>query len=133
MSSRFVWQRQEIRSSSSSFRVKAGAVIAATRPPMTRSGIVNIKTIRLLGMCYLFVLFMPFLAYPVSAATPPAATDVARIDAFVREYLIGAIPFKPLAQPDDVTRAMLFYASDLSAFLTGTSLSLDGSVHHAIA
>jgi CubicO group peptidase (beta-lactamase class C family) len=60
----------------------------------------NIKTIRSLGMCYIFVLFMPFLANPVSAATPRAA-GVAQIDAFVREQVEGhGIPGLALALVD---------------------------------
>ena len=51
----------------------------------------------------------------------------------VREYLVGATPLKRLARPSDVAAAVLFYASDLSAFVTGTSLPIDGGAHRAIA
>jgi NAD(P)-dependent dehydrogenase (short-subunit alcohol dehydrogenase family) len=51
----------------------------------------------------------------------------------VHDYLIGATPLKRLAQPEDVAKAVLFYASDLATFLTGTSLTIDGGAHHAIA
>ena len=51
----------------------------------------------------------------------------------VRDYLVGATPLKRLAGADDVAAAVLFYASDLSAFLTGTSLTIDGGAHRAIA
>ena len=51
----------------------------------------------------------------------------------VREYLVGSTPLGRLVRPDDVAAAVLFYASDLSAFLTGTSLTIDGGAHRAIA
>ena len=51
----------------------------------------------------------------------------------VRNYLVGSTPLGRLAQPADVAAAVLFYASDLSAFVTGTSLSIDGGAHRAIA
>ena len=51
----------------------------------------------------------------------------------VRDYLVGATPLGRLARPDDVAAAVLFYASDLSAFLTGTSLTVDGGAHRGIA
>jgi 3-oxoacyl-[acyl-carrier protein] reductase len=82
----------------------------------------------------------------VNALNPNAATtglgdqmidDLARAQgvtsAAVREYLVGATPLKRLAHADDVAKAVLFYASDLSTFLTGTSLTLDGGAHRAIA
>lgn len=51
----------------------------------------------------------------------------------VRDYLIGATPLRRLARPDDVAASVLFYASNMSAFLTGTSLTIDGGAHRAIA
>jgi 3-oxoacyl-[acyl-carrier protein] reductase len=51
----------------------------------------------------------------------------------VRRHLIGSTPLGRLARPEDVAAAVLFYASDLSAFVTGTSLTLDGGAHRAIA
>jgi NAD(P)-dependent dehydrogenase (short-subunit alcohol dehydrogenase family) len=82
----------------------------------------------------------------VNALNPNAATtglgdqmidDLAQAQGLtsqmVRSYLVGATPLKRLAGADDVAAAVLFYASDLSAFLTGTSLTLDGGAHRAIA
>jgi len=37
-------------------------------------------------------------------------------------------PMKRLGQPEDVARAALFLASDDSAWITGTSLDVDGGV-----
>ena len=51
----------------------------------------------------------------------------------VREYLIGSTPLGRLARPEDVAAAVLFYASELSGFVTGTSLTIDGGAHRAIA
>lgn len=82
----------------------------------------------------------------VNALNPNAATtglgdqmidDLARAQGvssqMVRDYLVGATPLKRLVRVDDVAAAVLFYASDLSAFITGTSLTLDGGAHRAIA
>jgi 3-oxoacyl-[acyl-carrier protein] reductase len=51
----------------------------------------------------------------------------------VRGYLVGSTPLGRLVGPEDVASAVLFYASDLSKFVTGTSLTLDGGAHRAIA
>ena len=51
----------------------------------------------------------------------------------VRDYLVGSTPLGRLVGPGDVASAVLFYASDLSGFVTGTSLALDGGAHRAIA
>jgi NAD(P)-dependent dehydrogenase (short-subunit alcohol dehydrogenase family) len=82
----------------------------------------------------------------VNALNPNAATtdlgntmidELARVQGVssqaVRDYLAGATPLGRLADADDVASAVLFYASDLSAFLTGTSLTIDGGAHRAIA
>ncbi len=51
----------------------------------------------------------------------------------VRDYLVGSTPLGRLVGTEDVASAVLFYASDLSGFVTGTSLTLDGGAHRAIA
>ena len=51
----------------------------------------------------------------------------------VREYLTGSTPLGRLAKPEDVAAAVLYYASGLSGFVTGTSLTIDGGAHRAIA
>ena len=50
-----------------------------------------------------------------------------------RNYLVGSTPPGRLARPADVAAAVLFYASEHSAFVTGTSLTIDGGAHRAIA
>lgn len=51
----------------------------------------------------------------------------------VRSYLVNATPLKRLASPDDVAAAVLFYASGMSAFITGAALTVDGGAHRATA
>ena len=51
----------------------------------------------------------------------------------MRAYLVEATPLGRLTRPDDVARAVLFYVSDLAPFITGTSLTIDGGSHRAIA
>jgi NAD(P)-dependent dehydrogenase (short-subunit alcohol dehydrogenase family) len=51
----------------------------------------------------------------------------------VRNYLVGSTPLGRLTRPADIAAAVLFYASDLSAFVTGTSLTIDGGAHRAVA
>ncbi|MEP6730407.1 MAG: SDR family oxidoreductase, partial [bacterium] len=51
----------------------------------------------------------------------------------VRDYLVGATPLRRLVRPTDVASAVLFYASELAGFSTGTSLTVDGGAHRAIA
>ena len=51
----------------------------------------------------------------------------------VREYLVGSTPLGRLTRPEDVAAAVLFYASDLSGFVTGTSVTIDGGAHRSIA
>jgi 3-oxoacyl-[acyl-carrier protein] reductase len=51
----------------------------------------------------------------------------------VRQYLVGSTPLGRLARPEDVAAAVLFYASELSGFVTGTSVTIDGGAHRAIA
>jgi NAD(P)-dependent dehydrogenase (short-subunit alcohol dehydrogenase family) len=42
------------------------------------------------------------------------------------EWVMGMIPMKKLATPEDVANACVFLLSDLSASTTGTSLRVDG-------
>ncbi len=46
--------------------------------------------------------------------------------AHVQEAIVKATPLGRLATPDDIARAVLFFASDLSRFITGQSLVIDG-------
>jgi 2-hydroxycyclohexanecarboxyl-CoA dehydrogenase len=46
----------------------------------------------------------------------------------MQEALIRAIPFRRLAQPDEIAGAVAFFASDHSAFITGQVLSVSGGL-----
>ncbi|MDF3339184.1 SDR family oxidoreductase [Mycolicibacterium septicum] len=46
----------------------------------------------------------------------------------VREGLIRAIPFRRLAEPEEVAKAVLFFASDDASFITGQVLSVSGGL-----
>lgn len=51
----------------------------------------------------------------------------------VHAFLVQSTPLRRLVTPEDVAAVVLFYASAQSAFITGTSLTLDGGSHRAIA
>jgi 2-hydroxycyclohexanecarboxyl-CoA dehydrogenase len=46
----------------------------------------------------------------------------------IKEALVRAIPFRRLAQPDDVAHAVRFFASDQAAYITGQILSVSGGL-----
>lgn len=46
----------------------------------------------------------------------------------VRDGLIRAIPFRRLAEPEEVAKAVLFFASDDASFITGQVLSVSGGL-----
>lgn len=46
----------------------------------------------------------------------------------VKEALRRAIPFRRIAQPEEVASAVLFFASELAAFVTGQVLSVSGGL-----
>ncbi|MBI5184570.1 MAG: SDR family oxidoreductase [Nitrospinae bacterium] len=45
---------------------------------------------------------------------------------WVREKIIQETPLGKLATPEDIGKAVVFFASDLSEFITGTCLAVDG-------
>ena len=49
-----------------------------------------------------------------------------------RDFLVDSSLLRRPARPEDGSAATLFYASDLSAFITGTSPITDGGAHYAI-
>jgi 3-oxoacyl-[acyl-carrier protein] reductase len=44
----------------------------------------------------------------------------------LREQLLSTIPLGRLKEPSDVATAVLFFASDETAFLTGVFMAVDG-------
>jgi len=46
----------------------------------------------------------------------------------LKEALIKAIPFRRLAQPQEVAGAVLFFASDAASFITGQVISVSGGL-----
>lgn len=61
----------------------------------------------------------------------PGPTDTplfATLPEKVRDGLVRAIPFRRLAKPEEVADAVLFFASDRAAFVTGQVLSVSGGL-----
>lgn len=61
----------------------------------------------------------------------PGPTDTPLFEAQeekLKEALIKAIPFRRLAQPEEVADAVLFFASDAASFVTGQVLSVSGGL-----
>jgi 2-hydroxycyclohexanecarboxyl-CoA dehydrogenase len=46
----------------------------------------------------------------------------------MRQALIRAIPFRRVAQPEEIANAVLFFASDLARYITGQVLSVSGGL-----
>jgi 2-deoxy-D-gluconate 3-dehydrogenase len=66
----------------------------------------------------------PGVATAQSGAQLPAGVDMkALIEAFT-----ARIPMKRIGEPDDIGKAALFLASDLSSYMTGSQIVVDGGV-----
>lgn len=65
-------------------------------------------------------------------AVAPGVVWTPRVSAFLgdegRERNVGNTPLRRVAQPADIAAAILFLASDLSAYVTGQTLVVDGGV-----
>ncbi|MCL2609650.1 MAG: SDR family oxidoreductase, partial [Treponema sp.] len=46
----------------------------------------------------------------------------------VKDKMLAAIPFKRFGRPEDIANTALFLASDLSAYITGQVLQVDGGM-----
>ncbi|MEW2478758.1 SDR family oxidoreductase [Mycobacterium sp. NPDC049093] len=61
----------------------------------------------------------------------PGPTDTPLFDSLpdkVRDGLIKAIPFRRVAKPEEVAKAVAFFASDDASFITGQVLSVSGGL-----
>jgi 2-deoxy-D-gluconate 3-dehydrogenase len=57
-----------------------------------------------------------------ASAGKPAGVDMAK----VLENFLAKIPMKRMGEPDDIGTAVLFLASDLSSYMTGSQIVVDG-------
>ena len=55
------------------------------------------------------------------------APDGIDLEAVMQAFL-AKIPLRRMGEPDDIGRVALFLASDLSAYLTGSQIVVDGGV-----
>jgi NAD(P)-dependent dehydrogenase (short-subunit alcohol dehydrogenase family) len=44
----------------------------------------------------------------------------------VRDRLMKGVPLRRLGKPEDVAKVVVFFASDLSEYITGQSILVDG-------
>ena len=54
----------------------------------------------------------------------PAGVDMAK----VLEAFMGKIPMHRMGEPDDIGKVVLFLASEMSSYMTGTQVVVDGGV-----
>jgi NAD(P)-dependent dehydrogenase (short-subunit alcohol dehydrogenase family) len=68
----------------------------------------------------------------VNAVTPGLiATDITagKLDDQMKAKILEGIPLNRLGAPDDVANVFLFLASDLSSYITGATLDVNGGMH----
>lgn len=68
----------------------------------------------------------------VNAVNPGVISTAMNADAFdaqATQRIVDSIPLARFGQPDDVAGACLFLASDLSGYMTGTALDVNGGMH----
>jgi len=66
----------------------------------------------------------------VNAVCPgPIATDMTmNIPADIMKQVIARTPVGRYGEPDEIAKAVLFLASDLGSFVTGTAMLADGGM-----
>ena len=65
---------------------------------------------------------------PTDTALLATVTDAAANPEKLREAFRRSIPMGRLGQPDDLVGAIVFFASDAAAFITGQVLSVSGGL-----
>ncbi len=63
---------------------------------------------------------------PGAVRTPLTQQDSVAMQTAIDDYITGAVPMKRWGLPEEVGKAVLFLASDDSAYITGTDLLVDG-------
>jgi len=61
-------------------------------------------------------------------ANTPLFQDVAKQNPKISEALEKAIPFRRLAEPEDIANAVCYFSSDEASFVTGQTLSVSGGL-----
>lgn len=62
------------------------------------------------------------------AIETPGVTGGKSLDATILEKFIAKIPMERMGQPDDIGKVALFLASDMSSYMTGVQIVVDGGV-----
>lgn len=62
------------------------------------------------------------------AIETPGVTQGKPLDASIMEKFITKIPMQRIGQPDDIGKVALFLASDMSSYMTGAQIVVDGGV-----
>ncbi|GGW57616.1 SDR family NAD(P)-dependent oxidoreductase [Vreelandella hamiltonii] len=68
----------------------------------------------------------------VNSVTPGLiATDITagKLDDQMKAKILEGIPLARLGEPEDIANAFLFLASDLSSYITGATLDVNGGMH----
>lgn len=62
------------------------------------------------------------------AIETPGVTQGKPLDPAVMEKFLAKIPMKRIGEPDDIGKVALFLASDMSSYMTGSQIVVDGGV-----
>ena len=68
----------------------------------------------------------------INSVTPGLiATDITagKLDDQMKAKILEGIPLARMGTPEDVAKAFLFLASDLSSYITGATLDVNGGMH----
>ncbi|MBI2019227.1 SDR family oxidoreductase [Candidatus Daviesbacteria bacterium] len=62
------------------------------------------------------------------AIETPGVTQGKPLDTAIMEKFLAKIPMKRMGQPDEIGKVALFLASDMSSYMTGSQIVVDGGV-----